>query len=236
MTTTVFFDFYGTLAEAQQWGGTSIFELIEAAGHEVPDHAADWWAPHRFDGVDHRRHSASRETYLEWERGHRREFLTTCGIPDDVAAAILRQFEETLGDHVLRAYDEVPDVLTELGRRGVQRVICSNWDWDLDRAVQSAGLSHLIDAQVTSAQAGARKPHPHIYAHTLEVAGCAVSEVLFVGDTLGPDLEGPVRAGMRAALVWRDDPDFRSRRPEPPAALHDEGLVIRDLTEVLNLI
>src|SRR5436309_823923 len=80
--------------------------------------------------------------------------------------------------------------------------VCSNWDWHLDRAMAQAGLDGLVDVMVTSAQAGARKPHPRIFERTLEK--CRVTdpaEVVFVGDSWGPDVEGPSAMGMRPVHV-----------------------------------
>ena len=65
------------------------------------------------------------------------------------------------------------------------------------------GLSELLDVLVSSAWAGARKPHPEIYRYTLDKAGLAPDEVLFVGDTWGPDVAGPLAAGMTPAYLER---------------------------------
>ena len=83
--------------------------------------------------------------------------------------------------------------------------ICSNWDWDIDRAVAGAGLEDVVDVVVTSARAGARKPHPRIFRHTLQRCYVAPPEALFVGDTVYADVEGPLAYGMSALHVWRDD-------------------------------
>ena len=42
------------------------------------------------------------------------------------------------------------------------------------------------------------------YADTLAEAGVAAGEALFVGDTWGPDVEGPTAAGIRAVYLRRD--------------------------------
>ena len=56
-----------------------------------------------------------------------------------------------------------PAVLRDLRGRGVALAICSNWDWDLHEAIESAGLTGAVDVVVSSAWVGARKPHPRIY-------------------------------------------------------------------------
>jgi putative hydrolase of the HAD superfamily len=132
--------------------------------------------------------------------------------------------------YTLQAYDEVPEVLAELRGRGVTVAICSNWDWDLHRAVAAAGLEGMADVVVTSAQAGARKPHPRIFAHTLGRCGVEADQALFVGDTVYADVEGPLAYGMQAVHVWREDMEG-----DPPP-LPPEATRARDLRAVLALI
>ncbi|HEX7276698.1 MAG TPA: HAD family hydrolase, partial [Acidimicrobiales bacterium] len=113
------------------------------------------------------------------------------------------------------------------------------WDWDLERAVRSVGLDLLVDAIVTSAQAGARKPHPRIFEHTLDRCRLVADETLFVGDTWGPDVEGPLAAGMRAVHLFRPDQAERAREvgaaPLTPP-LPDGVVRATDLRGVLDLV
>ena len=130
-------------------------------------------------------------------------------------------------------------MLAELRRRGLVLAVCSNWDWDLERAVASVGLDGLLDLVVTSAQAGARKPHPRIFDHTLDRCGLAPAETLFVGDTWGPDVEGPLAAGMRPVHLFRDDQAERAREvgAEPLTPPLPDGVVrATDLRAVLDLV
>jgi putative hydrolase of the HAD superfamily len=50
-----------------------------------------------------------------------------------------------------------------------------------------------VNGAVTSARAGARKPHPVIFQHASERLGVIFDEVVFVGDSWRPDVEGHVR-------------------------------------------
>ena len=105
---------------------------------------------------------------------------------------------------MLEAYDEVPGVLAVLRDHGLRLAICSNWDWDLDQAVDEVGLADAFDVVVSSAWAGARKPHPRIFEHTLAKVGVEPSAVLFVGDTWGPDVVGPLEQHMTPVYLRRD--------------------------------
>ena len=49
-----------------------------------------------------------------------------------------------------------------------------------------------------------RKPDPAIFAPALELAGCAPSEALHVGDRPEEDLAGAEAAGIRGLLIDRN--------------------------------
>jgi putative hydrolase of the HAD superfamily len=120
----------------------------------------------------------------------------------------------------MAAYPEVREVLGAVRAKGATVALCSNWSWDLDRAVEQAGLTDLFDVMVTSAQAGTRKPHPQIFDHTLERCGVGAADAVFVGDSFGPDVEGPLSIGMSAAVhVYREGEEpLRPAPPLPPGA------------------
>ena len=82
--------------------------------------------------------------------------------------------------------------------------MCSNWDWDLGPAVAEAGLAGAFDVLVSSAWAGARKPHPRIFEYALEHLGIEPKEAVMVGDSLRADVEGAKTLGIKA--VWRRPP------------------------------
>jgi putative hydrolase of the HAD superfamily len=147
---------------------------------------------------------------------------------------ILDDLEAGRAARVLEAYDEVPGVLDDLRERGLGLVICSNWDWDLEPAIAEAGLAGRFDTVVSSAWAGARKPHPRIYRYLLEQAALDPHDVLFVGDTWAPDVEGPLAAGMRPAYLERDGHWPDATRPAETSAVPVAR--IRDLTGILPLL
>jgi putative hydrolase of the HAD superfamily len=178
------------------------------ARHGLAFDAARWgwnFVGESNDGDQHLEHSVSREAYVAWEHQRLRRRAAACGVGDDDLDALVADLHTASKTYTLKAYDEVSDVLGELRRRGLTVAICSNWDWDIDRAVAAAGLDGATDVVVTSAQAGARKPNPRIFRHTLERCGVGPAETLFVGDTMYADVEGPLGYGMAAVHVWRDD-------------------------------
>ncbi len=110
--------------------------------------------------------------------------------------------------------------------------VCSNWGWELDAFLDQVGLLHLVDAAVTSARAGARKPHPDIYARSTESLGADPGDVVFVGDSWEPDVRGPRRMGMTAVHVWREEERTGQRAPELEPGDHRVG----ELSGVLAIL
>ena len=208
----ILFDFYGTLARAVSYGLT-FEEVFGRRGLELDQQFRDVWASQTADGQAHFEHSRNRDDYRAWERQRIRAAVQACGVRDDLVETLAAELHAASKDFTLKAYDEVPEVLTELRDRGLTVAVCSNWDWDLDRSLEQAGLAAVPEVVVTSARVGARKPHPAIYAETLARCRVGPGEALFVGDSWGPDVEGPLAEGMSAIHVWRDD---AAGRGEPP--------------------
>jgi putative hydrolase of the HAD superfamily len=236
----VLLDFYGTLARAVSWGETHE-EVFARRGLEGA--AGLWgsrWVGGVPDGHEHVEHSGSREAYRAWELERLRSRARACGVGHDELEALVADLYQATKTFTLAAYPEVPDVLAQLRDRGLVVAVCSNWDWDLDKAVEQVGLTDAVDVVVTSARAGARKPHRRIFDHTLGLCGLEPEEALFVGDTWMPDVEGPLAAGMRPVHVWRADRAEladRADHPEPPAPALVDGVVrVADLTAVLALV
>jgi putative hydrolase of the HAD superfamily len=198
----VVFDFYGTLAETRDWG-PSFADMVLEMGYDLPDDVRDRWWNDGIDGTEHDEHSVSRDTYVAWQQSRVRMMLDGCGVSAAHQEEMIERVREIGAHSRISAYDEVPAVLDALRASGVLLAICSNWDWDLHEAVESAGLHDAFDVTISSAWVGARKPHPRIYAHTLEQIGIAPEHTLFVGDTWACDVEGPRAAGMQSLYVRR---------------------------------
>lgn len=233
MTRAVFLDFYGTLAHAETWGPTRE-EVLGARGFEVPADITERWTDEAADGREHVEHSVSADHYLAWEHARLRSFVEACGVGPDDVDLLVEELHTANKSFELRAYPEVPDVLAELRAHKLTLAVCSNWDWHLERAMAQAGLTELVDVIVTSAQAGARKPHPRIFEHTLD--RCGISDptaVVFVGDSWSPDVEGPAAMGMRPVHVWR--PEWNGER-EPPPPITDGVVRVPDLGGLIDLV
>jgi len=114
------------------------------------------------------------------------------------------------------------DTLGALRQASVHVQIVSNIDDDqVHPLIDRLGLNHVVDAVTSSDEALSCKPDPGIYQVALDKADCCPTDVLFVGDSLRHDVEGPAAMGMRTAWMVEDGdhsgpgnirPDFVVRR------------------------
>jgi HAD superfamily hydrolase (TIGR01509 family) len=93
----------------------------------------------------------------------------------------------------------VPDAgaaLQALHRRGLATAIVSNWDFGLPQQLAGLGLRGV--PVVTSAEVGAPKPDPAVFARALDVLRVRPERALHVGDS-DADEAGARAAGMQFA-------------------------------------
>ncbi len=149
-------------------------------------------------------------------------------VPDDAAFIAHRVFE--LEDRISHMPSYVPETLAQLRAAGFVLGAISNSPIPgryLRAILRSRGLLELMEAAVSSADLGWRKPDPAIFA-----AGCRALDVrperaLYVGDRVREDVRGPKVAGMRAVLTREH------RQDEPPSDEPDaEVTSLRDLLEI----
>lgn len=201
VTEAVIFDFYGTLAHWDDTDASSYEAVFASFGYELPLTVRDAYFS-LYDGVDHAEHSVSEEAYEAWVRFRLSELSLACGVARHEANTVVEALRQ-LDQSPMVAYPEAADTLRALREAGVAIGVCSNWGWELDAFLHQVGLLDLVDSSITSARAGSRKPHPGIYACSIEALGIEPEQAVFVGDSWEPDVRGPRRLGMRAIHVWR---------------------------------
>lgn len=105
------------------------------------------------------------------------------------------------------AYVDARPALTAARGAGARVIVVSNWDVSLLEVLERVGLAPLVDAAVTSAAVGARKPEPAIFMQALALAGTAAADARHVGDSLSEDVAGARASGIRPLLLRRDGSD-----------------------------
>jgi putative hydrolase of the HAD superfamily len=103
-----------------------------------------------------------------------------------------------LGSLRFTVFADVTPALTRLRADGTALVVVSNWDASLHDLLARLGLATLLDAVVTSAEAGARKPNPAIF----KAVGRPIER--HVGDSEHEDVAGARAAGIEPVLLRRD--------------------------------
>ena len=106
-------------------------------------------------------------------------------------------------------YDDVIPALAELHQQGYRMAVLSNLRRDMSELCQRLGLAPYLDFYISSAEAGAEKPHAAIFLAALEKAEVAPGEVVHVGDQHRADVEGARGVGIHPVLLdrggWHQD-------------------------------
>ena len=138
-------------------------------------------------------------------------------------------YDEWAACHHFELYDDVPAVLRELAASGIRIGLISNTQRSLESFQSHFALDGLIAAAISSFEHGRMKPHPSIFAAALAQVGAEPADAVMVGDSLRHDVEGALRAGMRAILLHRGD--------NAPARAAELGVpVIKSLRELPALL
>jgi HAD superfamily hydrolase (TIGR01509 family) len=149
-------------------------------------------------------------------------------LPDGLLHEIL-DAEQMCWDRAVRLDPDALAVLAWLGEHRIKRGVCSNAPFPpamMRRQVNSNGIAEAVDAVVFSSEVGRRKPAPEVYEAALEAIQVEPEHVLFVGDRVREDYEGPRALGMRAVLLTAHTQE------SPP----DGVPTIASLHEMLNLL
>jgi putative hydrolase of the HAD superfamily len=121
---------------------------------------------------------------------------------DDVLYRIL-DLEQACWDTAVEVVPGALSLLDRLRGRGLLTGICSNAPFPpemMERQVRGTGIGERMDAVVFSSAIGRRKPAPEPYLAAVDELGLPPEAVLFVGDRVREDYEGPLAVGMRAVV------------------------------------
>lgn len=205
-TRAVMLDALGTLVALQPPAPALKAQLARRFGVHVTEAQAAqalaaeiaFYRAHFDDGRDPAAVDALRQRCAEALRG---------ALParDEIAAIGREELTEALVASLnFSAFVDAPPALAAARASGLRLVVVSNWDASLPEVLARVKLAPWLDAVLTSAQIGARKPSRRIFDCALEVVGVDARECVHVGDSLEDDVAGARAAGIEAVLIRRD--------------------------------
>ena len=100
-------------------------------------------------------------------------------------------------------FDDVLPGLELLEKRGIVLGVISNLRRDMKELCKQLGLEPYLSFCITSAEAGAEKPHPPVFHAALKRAKVSASEAVHVGDQYQADVQGAKAVGIIPVLLDR---------------------------------
>lgn len=125
-------------------------------------------------------------------------FAARYGRPD-LADRLESQLDEEVSS--VELFDEVGPYLSLLDWRNLPYAVCSNLAQGYGQRVKE--LVPAARGYAMSYEIGAYKPQPEIYRAAIDLVGVPPERILFVGDTVRADVEGPRAVGMKAVHLNR---------------------------------
>ena len=194
----------------------------------------DAWAEWRTsEGVTHREESKDEESYriLRASIAEKRIRAAIVEHLDGGVTEIIREASMKIAvaesePNRYAIYDEVREFLIQIKSENILVALVSNHDWNLSQITDDLGLSPYLDAVVTSARVGVRKPHQEMFLHAMRALAATPESSLMVGDSLEDDVQGANALGISSVLIDRNgtqDLDTGNRKIESLVDLWGEA-------------
>lgn len=108
-------------------------------------------------------------------------------------------------EHHWQLEDDAIPTLVALQKMGIRLGIISNAAdvQDVQNLIDKHQIRNYFDVVVVSSDIGIRKPAPGIFTTALQRMNASAANSILVGDTLGADILGAHRAGMRGIWITR---------------------------------
>jgi putative hydrolase of the HAD superfamily len=172
-------------------GNDSLEEVSESMSHAFRE------LPQSIDG--HYRFS------LEWFRTFNARVMGESGVVESAFDAAHERLVQIFEDpSTYQLFGEVPEFLEALSEMDLQVGILSNWSERLPLLCKELGLCEHTDFVIASADIRAEKPERSAFERALFRAGVPAQETVHIGDHPVRDVSGALNAGLRAALLDRD--------------------------------
>jgi putative hydrolase of the HAD superfamily len=117
-----------------------------------------------------------------------------------------------------KLYPDVMPVLNQLKQSGYKLGLITDSDLDIaDGIIQKHNLADFFDVKVVSGEIRLYKPNPLLFEKAVNLAKCAPSEGIYVGDS-EVDVKGAAEIGLKTVIINRNEllsskigikPDFR---------------------------
>lgn len=121
----------------------------------------------------------------------------------------------------LKPFPEVKEILTLLKRSNIPTAILTNGSQDMvDAAVNSAGLSDLIDHSLSVDDLGIYKPDPSVYQLAVDTLGIPAESMSFQSSNAW-DASGAAAFGFQVAWINRYGQPVERLPGEPVATFQD---------------
>lgn len=187
------FDAYGTLFDAHSAAAACKDDLGDKA-----DALSALWRQKQLE-----------YTWLRSLMGAHADFWQVTGEALDYAMASVKLDSEPLREKLmsmylsLKAYPEVPAVLSALKKSGMKTAILSNGSPKmLNAAIESAGIDSLLDEIISIEDAGIYKVSPKTYQLAVDKLGISADEVCFMSSNAW-DAAGAAHFGFQVAWINR---------------------------------
>ena len=137
-------------------------------------------------------------------------------------------YDTKFGDHNV-IFPNTEKLLQELKNRDyIVGVITNGPSYLQNHKMDTSGLRPYCDIVVVSGDVGVHKPDPALFTYTADKLGIQAEECVYVGDHPINDIEGALKAGMKAIRM-----NFGWFKGE---ALRDDVPVIEDIIDVLKYV
>ena len=228
--TIIFFDAAGTLLTVNGSVGERYAVLAREYGKDVAPHEIETGfrrsfpnaPPLAFPGVP-----AAKLAELEhaWWRAVVRDVFAGFGPFPRFDAYFDALYAAFAQPEAWRLYPETRATLDTLRDRGYRLGVISNFDARLFGLLDGLGIADRFDQIIASSRAGAAKPDPAIFRHTLTECGVDAEQAVHIGDMYELDVLGARAADVATILIDRVGRDMQ---PDCP--------VVRSLDEVPALL
>lgn len=208
----VLFDLDGTLRHNDPAAHDFFFDFAVSLG--LPDspasrRAAFRWAHTYWSGaafVDHDTALYGADTPAFWDN-YARGYLLAFGCTPAQADELAPQVNAHMRDNYRptdRLETGAAGTLASLREAGYTLGVVSNRGEPFGGLLEELSLLDLFDFHLAAGEVQSWKPDPGIFHHSLQMAGAAAGEAVYIGDNYYADVLGARSAGLHAILF---DPD-----------------------------